>query len=140
VPVVIEASAGIDRTCLALLVNAYTEETLEGGETRVVMRFQPTLAPIKAAVLPLSKKLCEPAHGLEVDLRRHFNVFYDDAGNIGRRYRRQDEAGTPFCVTVDFESVEDGKVTIRERDSMDQQRIPFEGVVGYLADRVGESR
>ena len=140
VPVVIETSAGIDRTCLALLVNAYTEETLEGGETRVVMRFHPTLAPIKAAVLPLSKKLCEPAHGLEVDLRRHFNVFYDDAGNIGRRYRRQDEAGTPFCVTVDFESAEDGKVTVRERDSMDQQRIPFEGVVGYLADRVGESR
>jgi glycyl-tRNA synthetase len=140
VPVVIEASAGIDRTCLALLVNAYTEETLEGGETRVVMRFHPTLAPIKAAVLPLSKKLSEPAHGLEADLRRHFNVFYDDAGNIGRRYRRQDEAGTPFCVTVDFESLEDGKVTIRERDSMNQQRIPFEGVVGYLADHVGDSR
>jgi glycyl-tRNA synthetase len=140
VPVVIETSVGIDRTCLALLVNAYTEETLEGGETRVVMRFHPTLAPIKAAVLPLSKKLSEPAHDLEKDLRRHFNVFYDDAGNIGRRYRRQDEAGTPFCVTVDFESVEDGKVTVRERDSMDQQRVPFEGVVGYLADRVGESR
>jgi len=140
VPVVIETSAGIDRTCLALLVNAYAEETLESGETRVVMRFHPTLAPIKAAVLPLSKKLSEPAHNLEKDLRRHFNVFYDDAGNIGRRYRRQDEAGTPFCVTVDFESVEDGKVTIRERDSMDQQRVPFEGVVGYLADRVGESR
>jgi glycyl-tRNA synthetase len=104
------------------------------------MRFHPALAPIKAAILPLSKKLSEPAHGLEKDLRRHFNVFYDDAGNIGRRYRRQDEAGTPFCVTVDFESVEDGKVTVRERDSMDQQRIPFEGVVGYLTDRVGESR
>jgi glycyl-tRNA synthetase len=140
IPVVIETSAGIDRTCLALLVDAYAEETLESGETRVVMRFHPALAPIKAAVLPLSKKLSEPAHGLEKDLRRHFNVFYDDAGNIGRRYRRQDEAGTPFCVTVDFESVEDGKVTIRERDSMDQQRIPFEGVVAYLTDHVGESR
>jgi glycyl-tRNA synthetase len=140
VPVVIETSAGIDRTCLALLVDAYSEENLEGGETRTVMRFAPALAPIKVAVLPLSKKLAEPARGLASDLRRRFNVFYDDAGNIGRRYRRQDEAGTPFCITVDFESADDGKVTARERDSMEQERVSLDRVVEYLADRMEGSR
>ena len=136
VPVVIETSVGIDRTCLALLVDAYAEEELEDGETRVVMRFHPALAPIKVAVLPLSKKLGEPAHALERDLRRRFNVFYDESGNIGRRYRRQDEAGTPFCVTVDFETGDDGKVTIRDRDSMEQVRIATDAVAGYLAERI----
>jgi glycyl-tRNA synthetase len=136
VPMVIETSVGIDRTCLALLVNAYAEETLEGGETRVVMRFQPALAPVKVAVLPLSKKLAEPAHALEAELRRHMNVFYDDAGNIGRRYRRQDEVGTPFCVTVDFESAGDGKATVRDRDSMSQERVPLDGIAAFLRDRV----
>jgi len=140
VPVVIETSVGIDRTCLALLVSAYAEEELEGGEKRVVMRFQPALAPIKVAVLPLSKKLAEPARGLARDLRRRFNVFYDDAGNIGRRYRRQDEAGTPFCITVDFESADDGKVTVRDRDSMEQERISFEGAADYLSARMEGSR
>jgi len=140
VPVVIETSVGIDRTCLALLVDAYSEENLEGGETRTVMRFAPALAPIKVAVLPLSKKLAEPARGLASDLRRRFNVFYDDAGNIGRRYRRQDEAGTPFCITVDFESADDGKVTARERDSMEQERVSLDRVVEYLADRMEGSR
>jgi len=140
VPVVIETSVGIDRTCLALLVDAYAEENLEGGETRTVMRFAPALAPIKVAVLPLSKKLAEPARGLASDLRRRFNVFYDDAGNIGRRYRRQDEAGTPFCLTVDFESADDGKVTARERDSMEQERVSLDRVVEYLADRMEGSR
>jgi glycyl-tRNA synthetase len=136
VPMVIETSVGIDRTCLALLVNAYSEETLEGGDTRVVMRFHPALAPVKAAVLPLSKKLAEPAHALEAELRRHMNVFYDDAGNIGRRYRRQDEVGTPYCVTVDFESADDGKATVRDRDSMTQDRVPLEGIAAFLRDRV----
>jgi glycyl-tRNA synthetase len=140
VPVVIETSVGIDRTCLAMLVNAYTEETLEDGEMRVVMRFEPALAPIQVCVLPLSKKLAEPAHGLERELRRHFNVFYDDAGNIGRRYRRQDEAGTPFCVTFDFESVDDDKVTVRDRDSMQQERIAIGAVASYLSDRIGGLR
>jgi glycyl-tRNA synthetase len=137
VPMVIETSVGIDRTCLALLVNGYAEETLENGETRTVLRLHPALAPIKAAVLPLSKKLADPATALTVELRRHFNVFYDDAGNIGRRYRRQDEAGTPFCVTYDFDSVDDQKVTVRDRDSMGQERIAIDEVVSYLADRTG---
>jgi glycyl-tRNA synthetase len=136
VPMVIETSVGIDRTCLALLVNAWSEETLPDGESRVVMRFHPALAPVKAAVLPLSKKLAEPAHALEVELRRHMNVFYDEAGNIGRRYRRQDEAGTPFCVTIDFESADDGKATVRDRDSMSQERVPLEGIAAFLRDRV----
>ncbi|MFP8875750.1 MAG: glycine--tRNA ligase, partial [Myxococcota bacterium] len=137
VPMVIETSVGVDRTCLALLSNAYVEETLEGGDKRVVMRFHPSLAPLKAAVLPLSKKLAEPAQRLAGDLRRELNVFYDDAGNIGRRYRRQDEAGTPFCVTLDFESESDGKVTVRERDTMTQERISVDAVAAYLAERVG---
>jgi glycyl-tRNA synthetase len=123
VPAVVETSVGIDRTCLALLCHAYAEEDLPEGEKRVVLRLHPALAPIQVAVLPLSKKLAEPARALERDLRRRLAVFYDDAGNIGRRYRRQDEAGTPFCVTYDFESPEDGKVTVRERDSMNQERV-----------------
>ncbi len=136
VPVVIETSVGIDRTCLALLVDAYAEEELEGGEKRTVLSLHPALAPIKAAVLPLSKKLAEPTRELVRGLRRHFNIFYDDAGNIGRRYRRQDEAGTPFCITYDFDSGEDGKVTVRERDSMQQERIGIDDVLAYLRDRV----
>jgi len=135
-PMVIETSMGVDRTCLALLVNAYTEEEIEGGETRNVMRLSPGIAPVKAAVLPLSKKLSEPARALHADLARTMNVFYDDAGNIGRRYRRQDEVGTPFCVTYDFDSQDDGKVTVRERDTMAQERISIEGVVAYVRERV----
>jgi glycyl-tRNA synthetase len=133
---VIETSMGVDRTCLALLADAYDEESLEGGDTRTVLHFHPAVAPVKAAVLPLSKKLAEGARRLDRDLRRHFNCFYDEAGNIGRRYRRQDEAGTPFCVTWDFDSQEDGRVTVRERDSMEQERVPAEGVVAYLRDRL----
>ena len=88
-------------------------------------------------MLPLSKKLADPAHALAAELRRGLNVFYDDAGNIGRRYRRQDEAGTPWCVTIDFETADDGKATIRERDSMQQERVPLEGVAAWLRDRIG---
>jgi len=135
-PMVIETSVGVDRTCLALLVDAYAEEVLEGGDTRIVLRLHPALAPIKVAVLPLSKKLAEPSKAIEVALRRRFNVFYDAAGNIGRRYRRQDEAGTPYCVTYDFESPEDSKVTIRERDSMNQERVSLDAIESYLMDRV----
>jgi len=102
------------------------------------MGFHPSLAPIKVTVLPLSKKLAEPAHAIQRDLRKHFNVFYDDAGNIGRRYRRQDEVGTPFCVTYDFDSEEDHCVTVRERDSMNQERIPVEGLKRYLTERLEE--
>jgi glycyl-tRNA synthetase len=136
VPHVIETSMGVDRTALALLVDAYDEEALDGGDSRTVMRFYPAIAPIKVAVLPLSKKLAEPAQALSKDLQRFFNTAYDHAGNIGRRYRRQDEVGTPYCVTVDFETADDGKVTVRHRDSMDQDRVPAEGVVAYLRERL----
>jgi glycyl-tRNA synthetase len=135
-PMVIETSVGMDRTCLALLVNAYAEETLEGGETRTVMRFPTFLAPIQVAVLPLSKKLGDATRKLAADLRRRLNVFHDESGNIGRRYRRQDEAGTPFCVTYDFDSETDAKVTIRERDSMTQERIALDQVRAWLAERL----
>ena len=114
---------------LALLADAYTEEELPDGESRTVLRLHPAVAPIKAAVLPLSKKLAEPAGELATALRRRFNVFYDDAGNIGRRYRRPDEAGTPFCLTYDFDSVDDQKVTVRERDTMKPERIAVDAVI-----------
>jgi glycyl-tRNA synthetase len=136
VPMVIETSVGVDRTCLALLCRAYAEEALEGGDTRTVLRLPPFLAPIQVAVLPLAKKLGGPARRLAADLRRRFSVFYDEAGNIGRRYRRQDEAGTPFCVTWDFDSEGDGSVTLRERDSMRQERLSAESVREWLAERL----
>ncbi|UCE87940.1 MAG: glycine--tRNA ligase [Deltaproteobacteria bacterium] len=135
-PAVIETSVGIDRTCLALLAHAYHEETLEGGEARTVLRLNPAVAPIKAAVLPLSKKLAEPAERIARELRREWNVFFDVAGNIGRRYRRQDEIGTPFCVTYDFDSEQDGRVTVRERDGMSQDRIAIAQVRSYLGERL----
>lgn len=139
-PMVIETSVGIDRTTLALLCHGYAEEALEGGESRVVLRLPPALAPVQVAVLPLSKKLAEPAGKLAADLRRRFAVFYDDAGNIGRRYRRQDEVGTPFCVTFDFDSEADGRVTVRERDSMAQERVPLAGLLSHLHDRLEGTR
>jgi glycyl-tRNA synthetase len=135
-PMVIETSVGVDRTCLALLCNAYEEEALPDGESRSVLRLPPFLAPVQVAVLPLAKKLGEPAGRLAADLRRRFAVFYDEAGNIGRRYRRQDEVGTPFCVTWDFDSETDAKVTVRERDSMRQERIAADAVRGWIAERV----
>jgi len=134
-PMVIETSMGVDRTCLALLVNAYHEDEVE-GETRTVMRLSAELAPVKVAVLPLSKKLAEPARALHADLARRMNAAYDESGNIGRRYRRQDEIGTPFCITWDFESGDDRHVTVRERDTMSQSRVPVEGIVSYVRDRI----
>jgi glycyl-tRNA synthetase len=136
VPMVIETSAGVDRTCLALLCDAFQEERLEDGETRNVLDLHPALAPIAAAVLPLSKKLAEPAKALHRQLARRVNAFYDDAGNIGRRYRRQDEIGTPFCVTYDFESEQDGRVTVRDRDSMSQLRVGIDDVLPHLLGRL----
>jgi len=136
VPMVVETSVGVDRTTLALLCNAYAEEALEGGETRTVLRFPPFLAPIHVAVLPLSKKLGEPARRLAADLRRRFDVFYDETGNIGRRYRRQDEVGTPCCVTWDFDSESDGRVTVRDRDTMTQERIEAAAVRRWLEERL----
>jgi glycyl-tRNA synthetase len=135
-PMVIETSVGIDRTALALLVNGYEEQKLPDGETRTLLRLHPAISPIKVAVLPLSKKLAEPAQRLALELRRRYSTFYDESGNIGRRYRRQDEVGTPFCVTYDFESGADGKVTVRERDAMTQERVSLDGVSAYLRDRL----
>jgi glycyl-tRNA synthetase len=127
----------VERLFLAVLVDAYDEEALEDGTTRNVLRLHPYLAPVKAAVLPLSKKLGEGAETVADELRKHFAVEYDETGAIGKRYRRQDEIGTPFCVTYDFDSVEDGCVTVRERDSMTQERIKIEDVSGYIASRIG---
>jgi len=137
IPYVIEPSAGVDRTLLALLVDAYHEETVR-GEQRVVLRLHPALAPIKVAVLPLSRneKLVPPARQVWSMVRPHFMSQYDDAQSIGRRYRRQDEVGTPLCVTVDFETLEDEAVTIRERDSMEQVRVPISGLVEALRERL----
>jgi glycyl-tRNA synthetase len=135
-PAVIETSVGVDRTALALLCSAYAEEKLPDGETRTVLRLAPVVAPIKVAVLPLSKKLSEKTQRIAADLRKRWNVFHDEAGNIGRRYRRMDEAGTPFCVTYDFESETDARVTVRERDTMTQERISLDALRGYLDERL----
>lgn len=136
VPYVIEPSLGVERLFLAVVCEAYDEEQLEDGTSRTVMRFHPALAPVKAAVLPLSKKLSEKAGELYGELSKYFCVDYDDAGAIGKRYRRQDEVGTPFCVTYDFDSETDGCVTVRERDSMQQVRIPIADVKTYIEERV----
>ncbi len=135
IPYVIESSVGVDRTMLALLANGFCEDEV-GGEKRTLLRLSPTVAPIKAAVLPLSKKLAEPAKRLHDDLQKRFNTAFDMSGNIGRRYRRQDEIGTPYCVTYDFESEDDQKVTVRERDSTAQERISLDALAGYLTGRV----
>ena len=137
IPYVVEPSAGADRSALAFLVDAYREETVE-GETRVVLSLHPRLAPIKVAVLPLSRneQLNPMAREVAAPLRERWMIDYDDARSIGRRYRRQDEIGTPFCVTVDFDSLEDRQVTVRERDSMTQERLPIGNLFAYLAERL----
>ncbi len=137
VPYIIEPSAGVDRSALALLCDAYDEELAE-GETRVLLHLHPALAPIKVAVLPLSRreKLVVVAKQVYADLRRQWMVSYDDAQSIGRRYRRQDEIGTPFCVTVDFQSLEDEQATIRERDTMNQIRVPISDLKTILAAKL----
>ena len=136
VPYVIEPSLGADRVTLAFLCNAYDEEVDEKGDKRVVLRLHPALAPFKAAVLPLSKKLSDKAMEIKNDLAKEFMVDFDDAGSIGKRYRREDEIGTPFCITYDFESEEDGCVTVRERDSMEQVRIPISELKTYIAEKI----
>lgn len=135
VPAVIETSAGCDRTLLTVLCDAFQKDEI-GGEERTVLKFAPHIAPIKVGVLPLSKKLNESAQKLEKDLRKHFRTDYDDAGSIGKRYRRQDEIGTPFCLTFDFDSLEDGKVTVRDRDTTNQERVAVDSLVGYLSERI----
>ncbi len=135
IPYVIEPSLGVDRVVLAFLCGAYDEEELEGGDMRTVLHLHPYLAPVKIGVLPLSKKLSDQTYEIYEHLCRKYVCEYDDRGNIGRRYRRQDEIGTPYCVTFDFDSLEDGAVTVRERDSMEQVRLPIEGLDDYFADK-----
>lgn len=136
-PFIIETSAGASRSFMAFLVDAYDEEEVN-GETRTVMHFHPKLAPVKAAIFPLVKKdgMPEIARKIEEDLRPSMRVFYDDKGAVGRRYRRQDEVGTPFCITVDTQTLEDNTVTIRERDSMEQVRVSIDKLKLYLLDKL----
>ncbi len=134
-PYVIEPSLGADRIVLAFLCAAYDEEELEGGDVRTVLRFHPALAPVKIGVLPLSKKLNEKAEEIYDELSKYYNCEFDERGAIGKRYRRQDEIGTPYCVTYDFDSESDGCVTIRDRDSMAQERVPIAELKDYFRDR-----
>ena len=136
VPYVIEPSVGADRLFLSVIADAYDEEELEGGDTRIVMHLHPALAPIKVAVLPLTKKLSEKAEAIYASLSADFNTEYDVSGKIGKRYRRQDEIGTPLCVTVDFDTLEDEAVTVRDRDTMKQERVKIEDLKDYIAKRV----
>ncbi|RMF58151.1 MAG: glycine--tRNA ligase [Calditrichaeota bacterium] len=136
-PYIIETSAGCDRTLLTCLVDAYDEEDLN-GDTRVVLHLSPKIAPIKVGVFPLVKRdgMPEIARKIAADLKKHMMVFYDEGGAVGRRYRRQDEAGTPFCITVDSQTLEDDTVTVRERDSMQQERVGIDALVAYLRERI----
>lgn len=136
IPYCIEPSLGADRAALAFLVDAYDEEELEDGDTRTVLRFHPALAPFKAAILPLSKKLSDKANEVYDLLREDFNVDYDEAGSIGKRYRREDEIGTPYCITVDFDTMEDNTVTVRDRDTMEQFRIKIEEIPAFLKEKI----
>ena len=136
VPYVIEPSLGCDRVALAFLCNSYEEEEIEEGDTRTVLHLHPALAPYKIAVLPLSKKLSEKAQEVYEKLSSKFMCDYDEAGSIGKRYRREDEIGTPYCVTVDFDSLEDNSVTIRDRDTMEQIRLPIEEVESWVSEKI----
>ncbi len=136
IPYVIEPSVGVDRLMLAFLCNSYELQELEGDDSRVVLHLHPALAPYKVAVLPLSKKLNEKAMEVFDMLSKKYMVDYDESGSIGKRYRREDEIGTPYCVTIDFDTLEDGQVTIRDRDTMEQVRIPIEEVDKYLSEKV----
>ncbi|MHC4639896.1 MAG: His/Gly/Thr/Pro-type tRNA ligase C-terminal domain-containing protein, partial [Planctomycetota bacterium] len=137
IPYVIEPSAGIDRSALAFLVDAYDEEEVR-GETRNLLRFHPALAPVNVAIFPLVRKegMPEIAKNIYNDLKKHFNCFYDEKGAVGRRYRRQDEAGTPFCLTIDGQTLEDKTVTVRDRDSMDQIRVSTDQLLNHLRDKL----
>ena len=133
----IEYSIGADRLMLAVLSEAYDEEQLDGGDTRVVMHFHPALAAYKVAILPLQKKeMGEKAKAVYKSLSKYFMCTYDDAGSIGKRYRRQDEIGTPYCVTVDFDTLNDDTVTLRDRDTMEQIRLPISELKNYILDKI----
>jgi glycyl-tRNA synthetase len=132
VPYCVEPSVGVDRLFLSFLSDAYEEEELEGGDVRTVLKFHPAIAPVKAAILPLSKKLSDKAMEVYAQLSKHFQCEYDDAGSIGKRYRRQDEIGTPFCITIDFDTLEDQTVTLRDRDTMEQIRLSVFDLIDYI--------
>ena len=136
IPYVIEPSLGADRVALAFICDAYDEEQIDETDSRIVLRLHPYLAPFKAAIFPLSKKLSEGAQKVYDLLSKHFMVDYDESGSIGKRYRRQDEIGTPFCITYDFDSESDNSVTIRDRDSMQQERISIDSLVNYILDKI----
>ena len=136
IPYCIEPSLGADRMTLAFLCDAYNEEEVGEGDVRTVLRFHPALAPVKAAVLPLSKKLGDKAREVYFALAKEFHCEYDESGSIGKRYRRQDEIGTPFCITYDFESEQDGCVTVRDRDTMQQERMPISELSAYLKEKM----
>ena len=136
IPYVIEPSLGADRVTLAFLCSAYDEEEIGEGDVRTVLHFHPAIAPVKVGVLPLSKKLSEPATKIYEELSKKWNCEFDDRGNIGKRYRRQDEIGTPFCVTYDFDSEQDGCVTVRDRDTMEQERIKISELSDYIEKKM----
>ena len=136
IPYVIEPSVGVDRLMLAFLCDSYEKQDLEGDDSRVVLHLHPALAPFKVAVLPLSKKLSDKATEVYEMLAKNYMVDYDESGSIGKRYRREDEIGTPYCVTIDFDTLEDGQVTIRDRDTMEQDRIPIEKLDEYLREKI----
>ena len=136
IPYVIEPSLGCDRVALAFLCNAYEEQDLGEGDSRVVLHLHPALAPYKVAVLPLSKKLSEKAQEVYENLSKKFMCDYDEAGSIGKRYRREDEIGTPYCVTIDFDTLEDNKVTIRDRDTMEQITLELDKVIPYIEEKI----
>jgi glycyl-tRNA synthetase len=142
IPYVIEPAVGVDRCLLAFLLDAYTQDEAPDAkgnmEKRTVLRLDPRIAPVKVAVLPLSRNadLSPKARDVAASLRQHWNADFDDASAIGRRYRRQDEIGTPYCVTVDFDTLEDQAVTVRERDSMEQERVGIDGLIAYLSERL----
>ena len=136
IPYCVDPSLGADRVTLAFLCDAYDEEELEGGDVRTVLHLHPALAPYKAAVLPLSKKLSEPAMKVYMQLSQKYMLDYDETGSIGKRYRREDEIGTPFCITIDFDTEQDGCVTVRDRDTMQQVRIPIEELDAYIGEKI----
>ena len=138
IPYCIEPSMGLDRLFLMVAVDAYDEEELANGDKRVVMHLKPAIAPYKVAVLPLSKKLNEGALEIANSLNKHFSICYDETGSIGKRYRRQDEIGTPYCICVDFQTAEDHMVTVRDRDCMEQERIAIADLKAYLENKIGE--
>ena len=136
IPYVIEPSLGCDRAALAFLCNSYEEEDLGEGDSRVVLHLHPAIAPYKVAVLPLSKKLSEKANEVYNKLSKKFPCEYDESGSIGKRYRREDEKGTPYCVTIDFDTLEDNTVTVRDRDTMEQIRLNIDEVASWVEEKM----